>query len=160
MWRTSRSEALILVATAGTIVATDLLIGVLTGVALAMFKLVWTFSHLHIRLEPDPAVRRATLRLHGAATFLRLPQLADALDRVPANTELHVDFEHLTYVDHACLELFVNWEKQHEATGGCLVIDWDSLHTRFHSPRTRPAAAGMNGEAFPRGVSAGTRART
>src|SRR5207248_626269 len=50
LWRTSRSEALILAATAGTIVAADLLVGVLTGVALAMLKLLWTFAHLHIRL--------------------------------------------------------------------------------------------------------------
>jgi MFS superfamily sulfate permease-like transporter len=153
MWRTSRSEALILLATAGTIVVTDLLVGVVTGVALAMVKLVWTFSHLHVRLEPDTLLHRATLRLHGAATFLRLPQLADALDEVLPNTELHVDFEHLTYVDHACLELFMNWEKQHQTTGGCLVIDWDSLHARFHSPRSQPGTAGMNGDSFPRNVS-------
>jgi MFS superfamily sulfate permease-like transporter len=138
MWQTSRSEALILVATAGTIVATDLLVGVLTGVALAMFKLLWTFSHLRIRMEPDPDQRRVVLKLDGSATFLRLPQLADALEQVPPNTELHVDFEHLTYVDHACLELLMNWEKQHEATGGSLVIDWESLHARFRSPRTVP----------------------
>src|SRR5262249_46303254 len=61
LWRTSRSEALILAATAGTIVATDLLVGVLTGVALALFKLLWTFAHLRIRLEGEPERRRATL---------------------------------------------------------------------------------------------------
>ena len=49
--------------------------------------------------------------------------------------ELHVDFEQLTYIDHACLELLMTWEKQHEATGGSLVLDWDSLHARFKSPR-------------------------
>src|SRR5262249_24388893 len=138
LWRTSRSEALILAATAGTIVATDLLVGELTGVALALFKLLWTFAHLRIRLEGEPERRRAALRLHRAATSLRLPQLAAALERVPANTELHVDFEHLSYVDHACLELFINWEKQHEAAGGSLVLDWESLHARFHSPRIGP----------------------
>jgi len=107
-----------------------------------MFKLVWTFSHLKIRSESDPFGSRTTLRLEGAATFLRLPWLADALERVPPNTELHVDFEHLTYIDHACLELLITWEKQHEATGGSLVLDWDSLHARFKSPRTpmTPAA--------------------
>ena len=25
----------------------------------------------------------------------------------------------------------MNWAKQHEATGGSLVIDWESLHARF-----------------------------
>ncbi len=150
LWRTSRSEALILVATAGTIVATDLLVGVLTGLALALLKLVWTFSHLRVRLESDPARRRAVLRLDGAATFLRLPQLADALAAVPADAELRVDFEHLTYIDHACLELLLTWEKQHEATGGSLVLDWDSLHAQFHSPRLG-APAGRKGDGVPAG---------
>lgn len=61
-----------------------------------------------------------------------LPRLAAALEKIRPSTELHVDFEHLTYIDHACLDLLINWEKQHEATGGKLVIDWDTLHARFH----------------------------
>jgi MFS superfamily sulfate permease-like transporter len=133
LWRTSRSEALIFVATAGSIVATDLLLGVLTGVVLSLAKLVWTFSHLVVRLEPRTDI--TVMRLEGAATFIRLPLLADRLERLPPDTELHVDFTGLTYIDHACLELLVNWEKQHEAAGGRLVIDWDSLHARFRSPR-------------------------
>jgi MFS superfamily sulfate permease-like transporter len=133
LWRTSRSEALIFLATAGTIVATDLLIGVLTGVALSVAKLVWTFSHLVIHVEPVP--RTTIMRLEGAATFVRLPLLADRLERLPPDTVLHVDFARLSYIDHACLELLVNWEKQHHAAGGRLIIDWDSLHARFRSPR-------------------------
>jgi hypothetical protein len=60
-----------------------------------------------------------------------LPVLADELDRVPAGAELHVDFTRLDFIDHACLELLVNWVQQHEATGGRLIIDWDSLQARF-----------------------------
>ncbi|MBT6496744.1 MAG: STAS domain-containing protein, partial [Planctomycetaceae bacterium] len=73
------------------------------------------------------------------ATFLRLPRLADALDCIPAASELHVDFDRLTYIDHACLDLLMNWAKQHEVTGGTLVIDWDSLHANFHSKPHRNA---------------------
>jgi MFS superfamily sulfate permease-like transporter len=148
LWRTSRTEALILMATAGTIVATDLLVGVLTGLVLALLKLVWTFSHLRVHVQPDSGRKRTVLRLEGAATFIRLPLLADTLERIPGDTELHVDFEHLTYIDHACLELFMTWDKQHEATGGNLVIDWESLHGRFHSPRIGgPANGTINGQA-------------
>lgn len=145
LFRVSRSEALILMATALAIVATDLLTGVLTGIGLAVAKLVWTFSHLKIRLIEQTGGRCTTLKLDGAATFLRLPHLADTLESVRPDTELHVDFEHLTYIDHACLELFVNWEKQHQSTGGSLVLDWDSLHARFHSPRSRPDTDGTIG---------------
>src|SRR4029079_1870400 len=67
----------------------------------------------------------------GTATFIRLPKLAAALEGVPADRELHVHFEQLDYIDHACLDLLMSWEKRHEAAGGSLVIDWDSLTARF-----------------------------
>lgn len=43
-------------------------------------------------------------------------------------------FEELSYIDHACLDLLMNWEKQHRITGGNLVIDWESLTARFRIP--------------------------
>jgi hypothetical protein len=46
----------------------------------------------------------------------------------------------LDYVDHACLELLMNWERQHESTGGRLVVDWGQLHARFRGRKAaRPA---------------------
>ena len=86
------------------------------------------------------------LDLRGAATFLRLPRLAAALEKVPPGAELHVRLDHLSYIDHACLELLMTWEKQHEALGGWLVIDWGTLHARFrHGPHR--GFAGRGGEA-------------
>ncbi|MCA9238702.1 MAG: SulP family inorganic anion transporter [Planctomycetales bacterium] len=127
-----KSEVFIYLATVITIVATDLLTGVLVGVALAAVKLLYTFSHLDARLRiDDNQDGKCVLDLHGAATFIRLPLLAAELERVPDGCELHVDFQHLDYIDHACLELLLNWAKQHEQTGGRLIIDWESLHARF-----------------------------
>lgn len=124
-------EVAIYAVTVGTIVSTDLLTGVLTGIGLSAVKLLYTFSHLVVNLEVDQVDRKAVLSLEGAATFVRLPVLAEELERVPGDVELHVDFEHLDYIDHSCLDLLINWDKQHEATGGTLVIDWDTLHANF-----------------------------
>jgi MFS superfamily sulfate permease-like transporter len=124
-------EVTIYAVTVAFIVGVDLLTGVLVGIGLSVAKLIYTFTHLKVRLTTDAASNRATLWLDGAATFLRIPRLADMLDQVPASCELHVHFEELTYIDHACLELLTNWEKQHHALGGRLVIDWETLHARF-----------------------------
>ena len=140
-----KGEVFIYFATIVTIVATDLLTGVLTGIALSAVKLLYRFSHLDIRIVDEPGRGATVMYLNGAATFIRLPKLAAALEQVPPSTELHVHFENLQYVDHACLDLLVNWEKQHEATGGQLVIDWDELTARFQPPAAPPpsgAAAG------------------
>ncbi len=124
-------EVAIYAATVGMIVSTDLLTGVLTGIGLSALKLLHTFSHLVVNLDVDQINRKAILRLEGAATFVRLPVLAEELEQVPGDVELHVDFDRLDYIDHSCLDLMRNWEKQHQATGGTLVIDWETLHASY-----------------------------
>jgi hypothetical protein len=49
-----------------------------------------------------------------------------------------VDFSQLDYIDHACLDLLIDWARQHESSGGRLVIDWDSLHARFRGEAEPP----------------------
>jgi MFS superfamily sulfate permease-like transporter len=114
------------------------LTGVIVGIALSAAKLLYTFAHLRTELHHAAGTNRSLLSLHGAATFLRLPRLAATLEKVPANAELHVDLEHLHYIDHACFDLLMNWAKQHEATGGRLVIDWSSLHAQFRDEAAAP----------------------
>jgi MFS superfamily sulfate permease-like transporter len=131
LWQVGWGEAAIYFATLVTIVVEDLLTGVVLGVVLAASKLLYAFSHLKIRVDHDAGHDRFVMHLAGAATFVRLPQLAAALEQIPDNTELHVELDQLRYVDHACLDLLTNWAKQHEATGGRLVVDWDSLQASF-----------------------------
>jgi len=125
-------EVFVYFATLGTIVCTDLLTGVIVGVVLSAAKLLHIFSRLVVRLDIDEKNSKAVLKLEGAATFVRLPLLASELERVPGNIELQVDFENLKYIDHACLDLLKNWAKQHEGTGGTLIVDWDSLHANYN----------------------------
>jgi len=138
LWKYSKSEGAIFLVTLGVIVAEDLLVGVVTGVVLSAIKLLVTFAYLDLELvrpAGNVAHERVTLRFSGAATFLRLPRLAAKLDEVPHGAHLHVDFERLDYIDHACLELLMEWAKQHEKTGGQLFIDWGQLHARFRGGR-------------------------
>jgi MFS superfamily sulfate permease-like transporter len=137
LWQYGKMEVVIYAATLGVIVAKDLLTGVLVGIALSVAKLVYTFSHLAMRMDDNLSRNRTTIHLSGAATFLSLPKLAAVLDQVRPNAELHIHLEELTYIDHACLDLLMTWEKQHEANGGKLYIDWEKLHARF---RTEPGA--------------------
>ncbi|MEW5974237.1 MAG: SulP family inorganic anion transporter [Acidobacteriota bacterium] len=125
-----RSEVAIYLATIAAIVATDLLKGVIFGVVLAAFKLLYIVSHMDVRLEKQ-GENRLQLEIHGAATFVRLPQLAKELESIPANTELHVSLEHLTFIDHACIDLLSNWEKQHASAGGKVIMEWESLHELY-----------------------------
>ena len=131
-----KSEVSIYLATIVVIVATDLLKGVVLGLLLSLFKLLYVFSQLDIECEEDIDSNCMHLRLSGSATLIRLPMLASALEQVRAGVEVHVHFENLEYIDHACFDLLTNWEKQHEATNGKLIIEWDELSWKFHQRRS------------------------
>lgn len=140
LWKESRSEALILLVTMVVIVVDHLLTGVITGIVLSALKLLFTFSWLDVQLVPEPSKQgraRATLRMAGAATFLRLPILAQALEKVPAGTELRFDFSRLDYIDHACFELLSSWSQQHQSGEGTLILDWKQLHARLQEPQRK-----------------------
>ena len=142
--KVARSEAAIYLITLAIIVSVDLLIGVMVGVALSAAKLLHRFSHLEVELESDEAEHRYELKLRGAATFLRLPILAEYLDQLPGDAELHVCLEHVDYIDHACFELLMNWADSHVEDGGSLVMDWDRLHGAFMSEAKTAAEAPAN----------------
>jgi len=127
-------EVLIYAATVMTIVVKDLLAGVILGVVLATAKLVYSFTHLKIQTITSPDGKRVTLHLFGSATFLSLPKLAEHLERIGPEMEVHVHFEDLQYIDHACLDLLHNWEKQYVLQGGIVSFDWEQLENRYFQP--------------------------
>ncbi|MEM6329390.1 MAG: SulP family inorganic anion transporter [Planctomycetota bacterium] len=131
LWRVNAAEGVICLVTLALVVGVDLLTGVLVGIGCTAARLLYTFARLDVRVEDHAEANRVELHLKGAATFLALPKLTAVLDEVDPETELHVHLDRLRYVDHACLELFVNWEKQHSASGGRLVMDWDDLTATF-----------------------------
>jgi len=136
----SKSEALIFVATAVTIVIGDLLMGVVLGIILSAIKLLWLFSHLDVLRKDTPEENRVDLYLEGAGTFIRLPKLAAALDAVAPEKTLHVHIERLRLVDHAVMTLLTTFNKQFESQGGTLFIDWDGLRSRFLDPSRKQSS--------------------
>ncbi len=138
--RYGRSEVVIYGITVVAIVATDLLKGVIVGIALAVGKLLWTLARAQLTLEDDPTRRLAVLHLRGSATFLQLPYLAKVLESVPADREMHIRFDDLDYLDHASIEVILAWEKQHIARGGRVVVEWDALERVYRDAATRLGA--------------------
>ena len=129
LWDQDRVETGIYAATLATVVATDVLTGIAVGVALAITRLLYTFSHLNIRTDSINGM--TVIHLEGAATFIRLPQLAAAFEALPPGARVHVHLNRLTYIDHASFDLLANWEQQLRSDGGELLLDWDALHGLF-----------------------------
>jgi MFS superfamily sulfate permease-like transporter len=120
--------------TVAGIVVVDLLVGVLAGLAVAVAILLLRLSQLSIDVEHLPEQGMSRLHLRGSATFLRLPDIAEALNGIPADAEVHVHLDDLAYLDHATVELLAHWEETHRERGGQVFMDWDDLHRRRSGP--------------------------
>lgn len=130
LWGYGKKLVGIYAATVVCIISTDLLTGVMLGVALSILKLIYSMSRLDVAVVKEQP-NKVSLKLTGSATFISLPKLAGTLESLPADCELHVCLERLDYLDHACLELFMDWKEQHESTGGTLVMDWGEIQAAF-----------------------------
>jgi len=128
----------IYLATVLGIVAINLLAGIIIGLVLSTLRLVYSLAHLDI--ERVDRGERIELHLHGAATFLALPLLAGALEEIPAGSELHMHFDELDFIDHACLDFLSGFQLRHEETGGRVVMEWRSLIGRYTRGGIRAAA--------------------
>jgi MFS superfamily sulfate permease-like transporter len=132
-----RENVLIYFVTLITIFCTDLLLGVIAGIVLSAIMVLYRLSNLHIKTETTDS--NARMNMHGGATFLCLPLLAKELEVIPPGTELHINLSQLDFIDHACLELLMNWQKKHESSGGKLYIDWGRLTAQLKRNRSGKA---------------------
>ena len=134
------AKVFIYVATIVMIVSADLLKGVLTGVVLSLGRVLYALSRLNIRTVASEGSKRIDLHLDGTATVLGLPKLAQSLEALPPGSDIFVHIGELGYIDHACLDLIANWEKQHKTTGGSLTIEWHQLAQKYHERHGTGAA--------------------
>ncbi len=110
LWRTDKAEGAVLVLTAGLIVATDLLTGTLVGLLAAVVKTAWDVSRLSVVMTQEGVV------LKGNATFLRLPRLLDALDRVDRK-HVRMDLSGVRHLDQACGQAIDQWVDESRRAG-------------------------------------------
>ncbi len=116
-----------------TIVSTDLLTGIIAGLAVSLASMIYSLSHMSVRVNHNRARSRFDVHLHGAATFIRMPKLMDALDQLPPDADVHVHIRGLGYIDHACMEAISIWEKQRAERPGKTVVGWDELMAKYRT---------------------------
>ncbi len=133
-------EPLIFILTVLSIVAFDLLTGILIGFVATLLQLLYRLTHLDLSMTYDEEEGEYSMNLSGAASFLSLPLLAEKLEQLPDNAVLHVHLRDLKYIDHACLELLVTWGDQHKSSGGEVFIEWDALHHYLSKSMNRNAS--------------------
>lgn len=115
MWRSDRGECVVMVITTLVIVATNLLEGVLAGLAVAIAFTALRVSRLTTRKSSDGDTVR--LEMSGNATFLWLPRLIESLESVERERKVHLDLSDVHHLDLACRSLVEDWARQRLKTG-------------------------------------------
>lgn len=115
-----RSGVLILAVALVMTLATNLLIGVVTGVGLALAHLLILFARLDVQVVENGD--RYDVHLRGAATFMSLPKLGDALESIPDQSEVHIHLDEITCLDRATVEHIGDWHERHP---GQVVLETD-----------------------------------
>ncbi len=135
----------IYVVTVVMIVATDMLTGIVTGLVLSLLNVLYGMSHMAIRVEREDG--HVELHLGGAATFIRMPKLVDALEKLPQDAEVHVHIRGLSYIDDACMAAISNWERKRNEKDARTIVEWDELMSKYREGHTIGAVAKLAREA-------------
>lgn len=137
-------EFVIYIITVVTIVATNLLAGIVAGFVMSALRLLYNLTHCEILVTEGGEGEPITVCLRGSATFFTLPRLARRLESLPKGSEIELLVEHLSYIDHACLEQILVWEEEYIAQGGRISIAWNHLMGRFNSSPSAGMTAAAN----------------
>ena len=99
------------------VVTTDLLTGVLAGLALTVLELAPHFRNLKLNVEEHEAGEATRLALGGGATFLGLTRLNKVLEKLPHGRPVHLDLGQLKVMDHTTAETISEWLNRRRQSG-------------------------------------------
>lgn len=120
-------EAVIYMVTVLGVVIIGLLPGVSLGLALAVMLLLRRLSEA--RIDVEAADGRWHVRIGGSMTFIAIPRVSAALERIPRGTHVDVDLM-VDFMDHAAFEALHSWRLTDERLGG--TVDIDELHEAWY----------------------------
>lgn len=125
-------ESLVYFSTLFLVVFWDLLGGVAFGLVLSAAFLFWKLSRAKIQVEVDGD--NWFVRMEGAATFVAVPEIIDALNSIPPRANVNIDLM-VDLIDHAALDAIHNWRVIYENAGGS--VDIDEFHEQRKEEETK-----------------------
>lgn len=104
------------------VVATDLLTGVLVGLALSLLELLPHRRHLKLDVDEHHEEDVTHVRLKGAATFVSLTRLNTVLERVPQDRSVKLDLGAVKGMDHTTAQAISEWLARRRKRGAPIEV--------------------------------------
>ncbi|MCJ2183200.1 SulP family inorganic anion transporter [Novosphingobium sp. 1949] len=99
------------------VVTTDLLTGVLVGLALSVIELLPHVRDIRLKVHEHEEEEGPRVALHGAATFVGLTRLNSVLERQPHDKPVHLDLGSVRGMDHTTAETLSEWISRRRQRG-------------------------------------------
>jgi MFS superfamily sulfate permease-like transporter len=112
------------------VISTDLLTGVLVGLAMSLLELLPHIGRLRLKVDTIEQDGRCHVRLDGAATFLGLPRLNRVLDALPEGKAMTLELGSVPAIDHSVAEALRQWLLRQRQRGGSVELIGNSRHLR------------------------------
>jgi len=125
-----RLPALIWAVTFVLVVATDLLTGVLVGLALSLIELLPYRRSLKLGVAQRHEEDVIHVALDGTATFLSLTRLNSVLESLPDNRPVRLDLLSLKGMDHTTAQTLSEWLSRRKRQGAPVEVDGTEQLTR------------------------------
>ena len=114
VWRQGREQFLPFIVTIGAILLTDLLIGVLVGVAYSVYFLI---KHTYragftVKEKKEGSISHYFIELALNVSFLNKKAIADLLDKIPEYSVVEIVGTDSVYIDHDVLEIFQQFKSK------------------------------------------------
>jgi MFS superfamily sulfate permease-like transporter len=142
-WHVGKVDFVLMLVTALTVLFTDLLIGVATGIVLGLVWAVVKGTSVGNLFKPDIAVteegEHITIRLRKALGFHNFIPLRSRLDDLPLGRRVTLDFAGVHYIDPTVMERLRDFELSYAADGGTVerVGDTELIAGSHHEFATR-----------------------
>ncbi|MEI8377071.1 MAG: SulP family inorganic anion transporter [bacterium] len=127
IYNLSKGEFAIYLVTILAILSTNLLEGILIGLAAGVLKNLYKTMKFKIKVVNQDSDNKVIVKITGNLTFLRLPQIAEVIENIKPGKCVQFVFERISIADHAIIDLILGWSSRYIQNKGSVLIDWDVL---------------------------------
>lgn len=127
IYNASKGEFFIYLTTIVAILSTNLLEGILIGLAIGVLKNLYKLCKFKIKTIEQSEENKVVIKIKGNLTFLRLPQIAEVIENIEDGKDVEIIFDNVHIADHATIDLLAGWSNRYIQNKGSVNIDWEVL---------------------------------
>ena len=131
LFKVSRGEFTIYLITLFAILFTNLFEGIVLGFLAALVKNAYKIMRVNLKIIENKEDDSVLVMLCGNVTFLQLPSLIAAFEKIEGVKNVTICAQRLYFMDHAGIDFINSWEKKRQKSDLNTKIDWSKIRRTY-----------------------------